>query len=240
LVAFDKYNLPTSSGRLPVHFGIILFPGFQALDVFGPLDALNTLAKNHAIYLHVIAETLSPVSTEPPAGLPSSKTGSFNQSVLPTHTFDTAPKLDVLIVPGGFGTRHPSIQSSIDFVAKVYPSLQYLITVCTGSGIAGRAGVLNGKRATTNKRSFVPTTESTKNQVKWVSHARWVVDGNIWTSAGVSAGLDVIFAWIGEVYGKETAAELANVLEYDRHTDSSWDPFADLYNLKDDEWKPLK
>ncbi|RDB18457.1 Isonitrile hydratase [Hypsizygus marmoreus] len=215
-------------GSIPLNFGIIVFPGFQALDAFGPLDALNTLAFTLPLNLSIIAATLDPVSTKPPS-IPEIK---FHQSIVPTHTFTTAPPLDVLIIPGGRGTVDPSIQFAIDFVARVYPSLKYLITVCTGSGIAARAGVLDGRRATTNKLRWASIVEL-RPQVKWISHARWVVDGNVWTSAGVSAGLDVVFGFIAEVYGEQTAERLANHLEYKRHTDPSWDPFAELHGLTD-------
>ncbi|KAG5734027.1 hypothetical protein E4T56_gene5172 [Termitomyces sp. T112] len=219
---------------IPLNFGVVLFPGFQSLDIFGPLDALNTLAftSPHPLTLSLISSTLSSVSTKLPTSSPSSS--AFSQSVLPTHTYTTAPPLDVLLIPGGRGVRDlasPHIQDAIEFTKKVYPKLKYLITVCTGSVIAAQAGVLDGKRATTNKRAWGWATSMSK-QVKWVPHARWVVDGNVWTSSGVSAGLDVAFAWIGEVFGEETAREVADVLEYERHMDSSWDPFAELYGLE--------
>jgi len=219
--------------EVPVNFGIIVFPGFQALDAFGPLDALNTLAVDHLppLNLFIIAETLDPVSTKPP----NAPNSNFGQSVVPTHTFDTAPQLDVLLIPGGKGTRDPEIiKAAIAFVAKVYPSLRYLITVCTGAGIAACAGVLDGRRATTNKRAWAWTV-SLRTQVRWVARARWVVDGYIWTSAGISAGLDVIFAFIAEVYGEGEAERIADILEYERHTDPNWDPYAEKYGLKDTE-----
>jgi len=112
--------------------------------------------------------------------------------------------------------------------------LKYVITVCTGAAIVARAGVLDGRCATTNKQSWAQTI-ALRTQVKWIAHARWVVDGNIWTSSGVSAGLDVTFAFIADVYGKGAADKVADALEYERHTDSSWDPYAELYNLKDSD-----
>ncbi|KAG5636622.1 hypothetical protein H0H81_007390 [Sphagnurus paluster] len=226
-------NKALNPDRHPVHFGIIVFPGFQALDVFGPLDAFNTLsfAFDVPLKLSIIAETLDTVSTRPRTAVPGAS--DFDESIVPTHTYDTAPPLDVLIVPGGQGTRDPtSVQRAIDFVGKVYESLQYLITVCTGAGIAARAGVLDGRRATTNKKAW-ESIVALRDEVYWVAHARWVVDGKNWTSSGVSAGMDVTFAFIGHVWGDQTALDLANALEYERHTDPSWDPFAGLYNLKD-------
>jgi transcriptional regulator GlxA family with amidase domain len=223
-------NNAGSETTAPLRIGGILFPGFQALDLFGPLDALNVLSQRKSVTLSLIASTLDPVSTEV-AQFPT----SIGQNVVPTHTFSTAPGLDVLLIPGGWGTRasSPAMDELISFIKDRYPSLKYLITVCTGSRLAAMAGVLDGKRATTNKRAW-ESTKALGLNVKWVSHARWVADGNCWTSSGVTAGIDVIFAWIEEVYGREVATEVANVIEYERHEDSTWDPFADLYNLPDD------
>ena len=67
--------------------------------------------------------------------------------------------------------------------------------------------------------------------VKWVPHARWARDGNIWTSSGVSAGLDAMFAFVATYWGEDVAKDLAKTLEYERHEDPSWDPFADMYGL---------
>jgi len=214
---------------VPRNFGLVLFPTFQALDVFGPLDALNILARKYQMNLYIIAETLDPVTTKPPAALDTSNS-NFGESVLPTHTFETAPPLDVLIVPGGRGTRADSVNSTIDFIKKSYPTVQYLITVCTGAGLAARAGVLDGKYATTNKLAWAETT-ILGPKVKWVSHARWVIDGNIWTSSGISAGIDVALAWIEAIYGNVSATEVANRMEYERNLDPNRDPFAELYNL---------
>jgi len=215
---------------VPVKFGVLGYPGFQALDTFGPLDAFNTLARTYTapFTLSIIAATLDPVSTTP-SHIPWVNP-TFAQSIVPTHTFDTAPPLDVLLVPGGIGALEPTIAGVIEFIKKVYPSLKYLITVCNGSVVAALAGVLDGKRATTNKQLWKPSTEARK-EVDWVARARWVVDGNVWTSSGVSAGIDVTFAFITAVYGAEAADEVANILEYERHTDPSWDPFAELAGL---------
>ncbi|TFK44468.1 class I glutamine amidotransferase-like protein [Crucibulum laeve] len=215
----------------PINFGVLVFPAFQALDVFGPLDALNMLSLSFPLNLSIIASTLSAVSTRPTSATMNPHNSNFSESIMPTHTFDNPPAdLEVLIVPGGLGTRAPNLDPTIDFVRRTYPQLKYLITVCTGAGIAARAGVLDGRRATTNKRAWTATTALGPN-VNWVTHARWVHDGNIWTSSGVSAGIDTTLAFVEEIYGSEAATNIANGMEYERHTDPSWDPFADLYNL---------
>lgn len=190
--------------------------------------------------LYVIAETMHPVSTKRPgrgqddAAGHQERVGSvFEQHILPTHTFRDAPPLDVMIVPGGAGTRLvPNIEAAVAFIRETChqeASLQYLITICTGAGLAARAGVLDGHRATTNKLAWEETVVLGP-KVEWVRRARWVRadGGRIWTASGISAGIDVTFAWIAEVYGEEVAAQVARRMEYRRVTDSEDDPFADM------------
>jgi len=114
----------------PTRFGYILFPAFELLDVTGPLDVLNVLARNYTLSLSLIAETLDPVTTQ--LKMPTPGNSTFGEKIVPTHTFATAPELDVLFVPGGAGTRSPNMTSTIEFVRERYPGLKYLVTVCTG------------------------------------------------------------------------------------------------------------
>ncbi|EEB92175.1 hypothetical protein MPER_09354 [Moniliophthora perniciosa FA553] len=211
---------------------MVLFPGFQALDVFGLLDALNLLSMNYLINVHTISSTLDPVSTKPPPSMVNANS-NFSEAIVPTHNFtNPPPKLDVLFVPGGIGTRAPApeLDAHIAFIRKTYPSLQYIVSVCTGSWLLARAGVLDGKNATSNKRAWAGTA-GLGNGTNWITHARWVQDGNIWTSSGISAGMDATLAWIGAVYGEAEANNTANIMEYERQLNASYDPFADLYGL---------
>jgi transcriptional regulator GlxA family with amidase domain len=231
-LATDGPSLETIKA-LPKTYGLLLFRGFEQLDVFGPLEALSLPTFRTKLDLFVIAETLDhPVS---PASLPAYNpfNSSFYPTVNATHTFATAPKdIDVLIVLGGVGTAYPGLEHTVKFIKKTYPNLQYLLTVCTGSALVSRAGVLEGRRATTNKASW---TDVTGNQaapgVEWVPKGRWVVEGNIWTSSGISAGIDMTLAFIGEVYGQENATWVANLMEYERNEDPDWDPFAEIWNV---------
>ena len=209
---------------------MLLFPAFESLDVFGPLDALQMLSRQYQMDLALISQTMDQVSTRPRSPSMNPKNSTFFQSVAPTHTLNNAPDLDVLIVPGGLGTRAPDLNSTIEYIATTYPKLQYLITICTGSGLAAQAGVLDGKRATTNKASWkniIPLGP----KVKWVDQARWTVDGNIWTSSGISAGIDTTLAFIQHVYGEKVATGLADSMEYNWHRDPDWDPFAGIFNV---------
>ncbi|UNI15559.1 hypothetical protein JDV02_002084 [Purpureocillium takamizusanense] len=135
----------------PTKFAVLLFPGFQALDVFGPLDVLNMLSRGRPFEFSVIAASRGPVPTR---GLGSKQ--SIGQQIVATHTLQDAPEdIQVLLVPGGMGTRDTEArQPEIDFIRDRFPRLRFLLTVCTGAALAARAGVLDGRRATTNKASF--------------------------------------------------------------------------------------
>ena len=154
------------------------------IDVFGPLDPLQILSlKEQKMDLHLIAETMEPVLTEP------SKMNPFNSSfwptIPPTNTFDDDLDLDLLIVPGGPGARAPNLDPVIDYIAKMYPKVKVLMTVCTGASLAAQAGVLDGRMATTNKAAWDDMIAKGPD-VDWVAPARYIIDGDTWSSSGVS------------------------------------------------------
>ncbi|KAH7357628.1 class I glutamine amidotransferase-like protein, partial [Pyrenochaeta sp. MPI-SDFR-AT-0127] len=230
-----------------VHYGVLLFPGFQALDVFGPLDVFNSLAMlyHFPTKLTMLAKTSDAVETSHQrAGnmMYSHPETDVSQSMIVDRTFEEQLKIneasndeektgsiDVLIVPGGVGTRN-DMTAEIDFVKRMYPSLKAVLSVCTGATILARAGVLDGRRATTNKRAYEWAT-STGPKVNWVGEARWVVDGNIVTGSGISAGIDATYAFVSINYGEKIAQELADSAEYVRWTDADHDPFAKRWKI---------
>lgn len=179
----------------PKNWAVALYDGLDVIDVFGPIDVLYILSLSQQLNLYFLADTMAPVWMRPP--LPElNKAGSnFTASFNPTHTFDNPPDdIEILLVPGGLGMRRGnSSEPVVDFVRKTYPKVKYLLTTCTGAGVAARAGVLDGKRATTNKAAWNEIVKMGPN-VKWVSPARWTVDGNIWTSSGVSL-VASLFLW---------------------------------------------
>ncbi|KAL1922721.1 uncharacterized protein VTP21DRAFT_9097 [Calcarisporiella thermophila] len=203
--------------------GVIVYPGFEVLDVFGPLEYWNLLSAVNPTNLSVsvISHEVGPVSAVPP-NFPS----VIGQSVFATHSFNSAPNLDILMVPGGIGTWS-SINDTVllDFIKQTYPKLEYLMTVCTGSALVAKTGLLDGKMATSNKRAFDWVSQQRPN-VKWVRSARWVEDGNILTSSGVQAGMDLTNYLIGKIYNETTAKLVSDFMEYVPHKDPTWDPFA--------------
>jgi transcriptional regulator GlxA family with amidase domain len=223
------------SNRLPSKIGIILFPGFQLLDATGPLDAFNLLSNQHTLQLVILAATLEPVSTQ--HWLLDEQGSNFGPSIVPMHTFADAPQdIDMLLLPGGMGARGPAGESNTGPVVAFLKSLdlsgggsiKHLLTVCTGSEILARTGILDNRRATTNKRAFNDVKAKHPN-VNWVAKARWVRDGNIWTSSGISAGMDLAFAWMAEVWGEEVASYVADRSEYERNVDSGEDRYAERW-----------
>ena len=118
----------------------------------------------------------------------------------------------------------------LDWLKRKAEAAEYVTTVCTGSAILAKTGLLDGKRATTNKIAFEWVTTCGPN-VDWQKQARWVEDGKYFTSSGVSAGMDMALGFIAYVMGHEAAEQTADWAEYDWHTDKGWDPFAERVGL---------
>ena len=211
--------------------GVVIFPGFALLDVAGPMQFFNPLSATHPFQLSIIAKTMDPVSTTPPKSVVlESQFQSIGEQLLPTHTFDNTPELDILLVPGGLGIRDQTIFNDVaSFIKTQYPKLKYLLSVCTGSTLIAATGILDGRKATSNKFSWSFATSN--KSVNWVPKARWVVDGNIWSSSGVAAGMDMTYAFISHTVSPDVAKRLANVMEYEPHTDPEWDPFSAIWNV---------
>jgi putative intracellular protease/amidase len=148
------------------------------------------------ITLSIISNKIGPVSTIPPPHA-LSEDGPvvdlkflLGPTITATHTYDSAPPLDILLVPGGEGAAALAQAKDTwieDFVATRFAELDYLLSVCTGAASLARSGILNGRKATTNKAAWSGVVSLGTN-ITWVPTARWVVDGNVWTSSGVAAG----------------------------------------------------
>ncbi|MCJ1314515.1 hypothetical protein MMC25_008197 [Agyrium rufum] len=227
----DPRNTPVESKhKYPQSFGIALFPAFEPIDVFGSAEVIDNIGGLFQIKLAIIAETLDPVSNRPKDQTLNTYNSSVWQHVVPTHTFANPPSdLEVLIIPGGIGTFYPR-QSTVNFIKHMYPKVKYLMTICSGSMLAAKSGILDGKQATTNKATWSTAIQSGP-KVDWVPKARWVVDTNIWTSSGETAGIDSMLGFVECLYGNSTATTISNNMEYERHTDPIWDPFSAIWNV---------
>ena len=196
---------------------VLVFPGFQTLDLFGPLEMLGDLGD--AIDITVVAETLAPVPSVHGQGLSVDRTVSDGSDY------------DLLLMPGGDSALVAAENSAItDWIVETANHAELVMTVCTGSILLAATGLLDGRKATTNKQDFTKTVPLGPN-VEWVRQARWVEDGKFFTSSGVSAGMDMTLAAIAHLFDTDTAKEIAEGTEYEWHDDAGWDPFAKLSGL---------
>jgi transcriptional regulator GlxA family with amidase domain len=184
-----------------VKVGVLVFPAVEELDFVGPWEMFGMWS--------LVAGKPAPVlvgqSTQPvrcAKGL----------AVVPQHGFDDCPALDVLVVPGGQGTRSEANNPAlIDFIATRAASAQYVMSVCTGAFLLHRAGLLAGRRATTHWASLERLRALGD---VGVVEERWVVDGRVWTSAGVSAGIDMTLAFIARNDSPAMAGNVQLAAEY--------------------------
>lgn len=200
--------------------GVLLYPDFELLDVYGPVEMFMNLPPER-LRIVMIAEEAGPVA--------SGAVGrSGGPKVVADYGLDDAPDLDILLVPGGTGT-FPALQNErlLAWIRERSAKAQIVSSVCTGSALLAKAGILNGRKATTNKAYFQLTTAEGPD-TEWLGQARWVEDGNTITSSGVSAGTDMALALIARLFGEEIAERIAEGTEYVWSKDPSNDPFARL------------
>lgn len=179
--------------------GILLFNNFETLDVFGPVEIFGRLKDFYTIEFYSLE-----------GGIVSS---TQNVKML-TEKFPQNDSLDIFLIPGGLGTRkevgHEALISKIKALST---SSTYTLTVCTGSALLAKTGQLNGRAATSNKRAY-DWAVSQGDKVNWVRKARWTVDGKFYTSAGISAGMDMTLGFISDVHGIDLARKIAYEIEY--------------------------
>ncbi len=185
-----------------MNFGILVFNQVEELDFVGPWEMLTMWRKvaNGPENCLIVSESREPV------------TCAKGLSINPHISFSDCPKLDYLLVPGGQGTRKEVNNAElIKFVANQAKNCKAILSVCTGSFILHAAGLLSGKMATTHWGSLKRLRNLGDVQVV---EQRFVRDGTIWTSAGVSAGIDLMLAFIASVAGEEAAGKVQFQAEY--------------------------
>lgn len=195
----------------------LVFPGFQTLDYFGPIEMLGD--PTYEIEVITVAAGVDPVPSR------------HGQRIVPDVTMAERTDYDLLFIPGGDSALEEcTTPDTLQWVRDVSASAERVMGVCTGTIVLGMAGVLDGKRATTNKMDFTSTVHLAP-KVEWVKQARWVEDGKFFTSSGVSAGMDMALGTLANLYGKEKAEETALGCEYTWHRNPHEDPFAQLAGL---------
>lgn len=196
----------------------LVFPGFQTLDLFGPLEILGDHDPG-SVEISIVAETLDPVSSV------------HGYRVAVDKTLADGTDYDLLMIPGGDAAPVQEINAAINaWIVETSARAEYVMAVCTGTVLLATTGLLDGRRATTNKKDYTATIPFGP-KVEWVPQARWVKDGKFYTSSGVSAGIDMSLAVMAQLYGNEAAEFIAVGTEYDWHKDPDWDPFAKMAGL---------
>jgi cyclohexyl-isocyanide hydratase len=192
----DDMVWDTPDGLPRLQIGMLLYPGFTLLDLAGPQTAFGIHGQTHLIW-----KTMDPVPTD------------MGVSMNPTVTFADVPdNLDVLFVPGGFGTvEMMQDQEVLDFLARAGSTARYITSVCTGSVILAMAGLMDGYRAATHWAFYEPL-EALGIEA---SHERVSVDRNRITGGGVTAGIDFALTVIDELKGQDAAEFVQLALEYD-------------------------
>jgi putative intracellular protease/amidase len=219
VIACQPREEPTVSEPKTRTLGAVLYEDFELLDLYGPLEMFGSIGAELRIV--TVAENTGPVA-------------SFQRpKTVAEFDFASAPKLDLILLPGGFGTI-PQLENPamLDFLRRRAGAAEVTMSVCSGSAILAKAGLLDGRRATSNKQ-FFDLARAQGAAVKWVEQARWVEDGPFATSSGVSAGTDMALAVIAKLYGREIAQEIAESTEYEWQQDSTRDPFVRFLNKGD-------
>lgn len=190
--------------------GILVFPDVEVLDFCGPFEVFSVTRLNGAnrreepspFDVMLVAESDAPIRA----------TGGMR--VFPDRTFETCLPLDLLVVPGGWGTRAEADNPQlIEWIVKQAAAAKLVMSVCTGSFLLAKAGLLAGKRATTHWMSL-DRLRATFPEVAVEDRLHWVDEGNVLTAAGIAAGIDLSLKVVARFCGEPVARTTAKYMEY--------------------------
>jgi transcriptional regulator GlxA family with amidase domain len=198
-----------------INAGIFIFDGVEVLDFAGPFEVFSRTRLAAGTESRRSDET-APFEVFTIAATKEVVRATGGLSVLPHHDFASAPRVDLLVIPGGFGTR-PLLEdaATLEWIRRTAAAARTVTSVCTGSLLLARAGLLAGRRATTHWAAL-DLLAGIDPTVKVDREARVVADGVV-SSAGVAAGIDMAFAVVETICGRAVADETAKYIEYPRH-----------------------
>ncbi len=183
-----------------MNVAILLFDDFETLDVFGPVEIFGRLKEHYQI--HFYSEFGGLVKNNHGVAIQSEKIENIMNDVF------------IFLIPGGWGTRkevHNTLL--IEKIKEISQASKFVHTVCTGTALLAKTGLLDGIRATSNKRAFDWVNTQGENVI-WIRKARWTKDGKFYTSAGVSAGMDMTLGFLSDIHGIDFARKVAFEIEY--------------------------
>jgi transcriptional regulator GlxA family with amidase domain len=205
LPSLEKYNV-----------AILLFDGVEVLDFAGPFEVFSRTRLSPGVESRRSDET-APFRVFTVAKKDESVTTTGDLQVLPHYSFRTAPPIDLLVVPGGYGTRTLlNDHETLDWIRTTAATTKKVTSVCTGSLLLAQAGLLDRKRATTHwgALNLLQQISDSRQAGISVQHGIRFVDDGVITSAGVSAGIDMALHLVQQICGASVAAETAHYMEY--------------------------
>ena len=187
--------------------GILLFDDAEVLDFAGPFEVFSVTSELNnfePFNVFTVAERLEPVRAV--NGL----------SVNPTYDFSNCPNIDILIIAGGSGTRKQMGNSKmLDWIDRAHQKTEFTLSICSGARLLGVLGLLDGKPYCTHHEVYEHMKEIVPNGMPQYEK-RFVKTGKVYTSGGISAGIDLSFHLVEQLLGKKTAEQTATYMEYDR------------------------
>jgi transcriptional regulator GlxA family with amidase domain len=194
---------PAKTGP-PIRVAILLYDGVQVLDVAGPLEVLTSASmEQKAFDVYAVAEKLRPI-----------RANNAGTVYLPRYTLATAPAPQILIVPGGDTAAAESNPRLVEWIRKTSQGTELTASVCTGAFLLAKAGLLTGKPATTHWY-FLDRLAKEFPSVEVRREGRYVEAGNVLTSAGISAGIDMALHIVERYRGREAAVSTARIMQYE-------------------------
>lgn len=191
--------------------GILLFEEFETLDVFGPVEILGRLKNDYKIKFYSLSG--------------GDISNSHGVTIFTKKLEEIKTGVDIFLIPGGYGTRiEVENDSLLKAIRNISELSKYVLTVCTGTALLAKTGLLDFRKATTNKIAFDWVITNGQN-VNWIEQARWVVDQKFYTSSGVSAGMDMALGFLKDLHGIKIARQVAEEIEYEWTEDSENDSF---------------
>jgi len=192
------------------HTTILLFDEVEVLDFAGPFEVFSVCGRR---------SQLEPFRVTTVSERGQSIRARNGLVVTPTHSFASCPPIDILLVPGGFGTRREMRNPVVlEWVAKHGRGCDLLLSVCTGALVLGSAGLLDGLSATTHHMAFSELRAAAPHTAVH-EDARIVDNGRVILSSGVSAGIDMALHVVARLHGDDLARETARYMEYEGRWD---------------------
>jgi len=201
--------------RMTISVGIYVYPDVEVLDFAGPYEVFTTASR---VFKRANPSQPEPFTVLTVAHEPGSVKARAGLVVYPDYTFTDHPEFELLLVPGGVVTEELKTPAVAEWIARTSAKARVTASVCTGSFLLAQAELLDGRTVTTHWED-IADMRAMFPAVTTVEHRRWVDEGAIVTSAGISAGIDMSLHLVERLAGRELALQTARQMDFDWHED---------------------